>query len=354
MSDNPRPYCPECDDQPDQPETLDRRNFIRVVGGSTAALSLAGLAGGVSLARADETKKTDEKAPKPAEALVKELYASLTDDQKKELILPWDHGSRGGKATPTRLRMYNSPIGRPIGVTYTKAQQELIERIIKAISSGEEGFTQLSRNGNWDTFRGRGMEDCGATFFGELGDGKKYAWVFTGHHLTVRCDGDWEDGVGFGGPMFYGHSPNGYSKRNVFNYQTRAVLSVFEALSEEQRKQAVVKGSPGEGQESVKLRGEKETRPGIGYDALTKDQRKLVEEVMRTILSPYRKEDADEVMAIVKATGGLEKLALAFYPDLRMKDGEPWHFWRLEGPGFVWNYRVLPHVHTYVNVTSKG
>ena len=32
---------------------------------------------------------------------------------------------------------------------------------------------------------------------------------------------------------------------------------------------------------------------------------------------------------------------------------ERWHFWRLEGPGFVWNYRVLPHVHCYVNISSK-
>ena len=34
-------------------------------------------------------------------------------------------------------------------------------------------------------------------------------------------------------------------------------------------------------------------------------------------------------------------------------DNQRWHFWRLEGPGFVWNYRVLPHVHTYVNISSK-
>ena len=34
-----------------------------------------------------------------------------------------------------------------------------------------------------------------------------------------------------------------------------------------------------------------------------------------------------------------------------MKDSEPWHFWRLEGPGFAWNFRVLPHVHTWVNIS---
>ena len=70
---------------------------------------------------------------------------------------------------------------------------------------------------------------------------------------------------------------------------------------------------------------------------------------MRTVLSPYRKQDADEVMEIIKTNGGLEKIHLAFYQDARMNDKERWHFWRLEGPGFVWNFRVLPHVHTYVN-----
>jgi hypothetical protein len=353
MSDNARPYCPECDDQFDEP-ALDRRRFIRVLGGQTAAaVTVAGLAGAGTASRADEVKPKADDKPGPAEALVKELYAGLSDDQKKELVLPWDHGTRDGKGLATRLRMHNQPIGRPIGVTYTKAQQEVIERILKAISSGEEGFRQLSRNGTYDTGRGQGMLGCGATFFGEPAEGKKYVWVFAGHHLTARCDGNWEDGVGFGGPMFYGHIINGYDKRNVFNYQTKAVLSVFEALSEEQRKQAVVKGSPGEWAPSVKFRGEKEARPGIGYEDLTKDQRKLVEDVMRTILSPYRKEDADEVMAIVKATGGLEKLSLAFYPDRGMTDKQPWHFWRLEGPGFVWNYRVLDHVHCYVNVARS-
>ena len=46
----------------------------------------------------------------------------------------------------------------------------------------------------------------------------------------------------------------------------------------------------------------------------------------------------------------LEKIHLAFYQDGRMNDNNRWHFWRLEGPGFVWNYRVLPHVHCYVNI----
>ena len=38
----------------------------------------------------------------------------------------------------------------------------------------------------------------------------------------------------------------------------------------------------------------------------------------------------------------------------RPQKSEPWHFWRLEGPGFVWNYRVLPHVHCFVNIAKTA
>jgi hypothetical protein len=116
-------------------------------------------------------------------------------------------------------------------------------------------------------------------------------------------------------------------------------------------------GNPGEGAKSIKLRGAKEERPGVALTELTKDQQELVGKVMRAVLTPFRKEDADEVMAIIKATGGMEKIQLAFYSEAyegaKTDSKQPWSFWRLEGPGFVWNFRVLPHVHCYVNINSK-
>jgi len=352
MQENETPYCPECADGPEPVETpqLDRRDFIRVAGGAAGLLAVGSLP---AVARAaGEAAKPAAKPAKPAEALVRELHASLSDEQKKQVVLPWDAGVKDGRGRPLRLGMYNGAIqNKKIGDVYTKPQQELIERILKAISSGEDGYRRISRNG---TFDGSGsLRGCGATLFGEPGDGRKYSWVFAGHHLTVRCDGNSEEGAAFGGPMYYGHSPNGYDPRNIFNFQTRSVLSVFDALSEAQRKKAVVGGTPGEQAPSVRLRPAKEAKPGISIHELTKDQRELVEVVMRDLLSPYRKEDADEVLDILKATGGMDKVHLAFYEDMKMNDKEHWHFWRLEGPGFVWNYRVLPHVHCYVNISSR-
>jgi hypothetical protein len=291
-----------------------------------------------------------KKPAKPAEDLVKELYATLTADQKKDVVLPWNHGA-SARSLPTRMRMYNSPINRRIGQCYTQAQQELISKILRAICSDDEGYRRITRNGNFDG--SRSLQGCGANIFGEPGDHQQFTWVFTGHHLTVRCDGNSEFGNAFGGPMYYGHSPNGYSERNIFYYQTKSVLSVFDALSEKQRKVAVVTGTPGEGERSVRFRAEDQDKPGLSFGEMNKDQRALVEEVMHDILSPYRKEDVAEVMQAIKANGGMEKIHLAFFQDRRVRDNQRWHFWRLEGPGFVWNYRVLPHVHTYVNIRRQ-
>src|SRR5436190_5446952 len=132
-------YCPECAEAFDFPEPppVDRRSFIRAAGGAAASLALAG---GVLVA---DEKKTEAKKAKPAEDLVKELFSGLKEEQKKKVNLAWDHGTKEGKGgvktgLPTRLGMYNAAIGGTrIESVYTKAQTELIERIVKAMSSGD-------------------------------------------------------------------------------------------------------------------------------------------------------------------------------------------------------------------------
>lgn len=336
MSEMKKPYCPECE------QGFDRREFM--VAGS-ASLLAAGAMGSVARAQGQAVAQAQPaRQAKPAEALIQELYGTLSDEQKRTLVFPWNDDRRRG--------MFNAAFGPRIGMAYTRPQQELNERILRAISSGDEGFTKLTRNG---TFDGSGsFGGCGAYIFGDPTNNRQYAWVFCGHHLTVRCDGNSEANAAFGGPMYYGHSPDGLSARNIFNYQTRSVQSVFDALNENQRRSAIVTGSPGEGPNSIRFRAAGQAVPGISARELTADQRRLVETVLRDLLNPYRREDAEEVMQIVTRNGGLERLNLAFYRDQGSTDNARWHFWRLEGPGFVWNFRVLPHVHTFVNIAQVG
>jgi hypothetical protein len=334
--------CPECDG-------FDRRDFVRVLGGT--AVTLVGLQAVPRMARADEPAKDQTRSPKPAEALIRELFSGMTAEQKQLAVYPWDH-KVNSTATPTRLRMFNAAFAKNIGDVYTRPQQELVERILRSISSDEDGYRRITRNGTFDA--SQSLQRCGAYVFGDPSSNGQFAWVFQGHHITVRCDGNSMPNAAFGGPMYYGHSPDGYSQRNCFYYQTQAVRSVFDALNEDQRKKAVVNGTPGEQEPSIQFRKAGEAHPGIAAGELSLDQRNLVRTVMREVLSPFRREDGDEVMEIIGRNGGLERIHLAFYRDAGDTSNEKWHFWRLEGPGFVWNYRVLPHVHTFVNIAAQA
>ena len=342
MSENLNNDCPEC---------VDRRDFVRVLGGT--AVTLTGLefvrSNNIALAQPAATPPAAPRAAKPAEALIRELFQGLSDAQKRDVVMPWNH-RRPNTNIDTRLGMYNAAFGRKINEAYTPAQQELVGRILRSISSDEDGYRRITRNGTFDASGSLG--NCGAYIFGDPSGTGQYSWVFAGHHLTVRCDGNSEADTAFGGPMYYGHSPDGYSNRNCFFYQTQAVKNLFEALDGNQRRQAVIVGrNPGEQAASVQFRND--NYPGLRSGDFTRDQKQLVERVMREVLSPYRREDADEVMDIVRRNGGMDRIHVAFYKDRDAGEDTHWNFWRLEGPGFVWNYRVMPHVHTFVNIAVR-
>ena len=338
--------CPDCEHGPDSLPRLGRRDFIRVLGASAvaAALPLSPLA----QARAARVEKQAA-----AENLVYELFATMSPEQKKNLVFAWDH-VHAKQPLPARLMTANGAVGKSvIGLEYNKKQVELLDKIFRSIATGEEGYKALSRNKTFDA--SGDFESIGAQIFGEPVEGKKFSLVFSGHHITVRCDGNSEEKTAFGGPLYYGHSPSGYAKNNVFHSQTDAAMSVFEALTAEQKKSAVLDNRAWtDGVGSVKLPGKDAKKSGLAYADMTQTQTAQIEKLMKQLVAPYRKEDGDEVMEIIKANGGFEKISLAFYKD---KDSEmakqQWSYWRLEGPGFVWSYRALPHIHTFVNISSK-
>lgn len=336
--------CRECA-QASQTPALDRRRFFRLVGGAAVGSVASRF---ISDEASAAPVRPDNHQAKPSEELVREFFAGLNPFQKQQLVYPWNHAGSG--RGPARLGVYNTAIGPAIGETLTKTQRELVERILRSMSSGDdEGWRKITRGGGWDA--SDGILSCGAYIFGDPTGDRKFTFLFTGHHLTMRCDGNSEPNAAFGGPIFYGHIVNGYSQRNVFNEQTRQVMSVYDALQPDQQKQAVAPGNPPGRNDAISFPSPG-SLPGIAGADLSKEQKGLIEGVLRNVLAPYREEDVKEVMDIVRANGGMDKIHLAFYRDTDTSDKEPWSFWRLEGPGFVWNYRVLPHVHTYVSIAK--
>lgn len=339
-------YCPECDNGLDVSPAQNRRQFFQSVTAGAAAVGVAGVLPQIVSADAP----AERRQATPAEGMIRELFGTLSAEQRRNLVYPWDHGNRNA---PSRLATYNSPFqNKRIADNYTPAQKELVQRIFRSILSGNEAYDRISRDNRWDN--SGSFEGNGAVIFGTPGDDSRFSWVFSGHHLTIRCDGNSEPGAAFGGPLYYGHSANGYSNRNVYYYQTQAAQAVYDSLNAEQRGQAVAQNNPGDGMRGVTFPPAARPRPGIAYNAMTQEQKNLVETLMRTVLNPFRSQDADEVMQILRANGGFDQINLAFYREgMDEGDRQRWAFWRIEGPHFIWNYRVLPHVHCFVNIRNR-
>ena len=98
MNEQHEPQCPECR-QPSALE-MDRRDFMGVVGG-TAAVAVA--SPGLALARAARLEKAIA-----AEVLIQTLHDDLNAEQKKQVVMPYDHGPKTvrqpawGSTTPPR------------------------------------------------------------------------------------------------------------------------------------------------------------------------------------------------------------------------------------------------------------
>jgi hypothetical protein len=191
-----------------------------------------------------------------------------------------------------------------------------------------------------------GINDYSIAMFGEPGKGP-FEWELTGRHLTLRADGNSVDKAAFGGPIIYGHGDED-ADTNLFHYQTKQVNEVFKALDANQAKQALVATAPNEA--AVTLQGEGGKFSGISVESLSADQKALVLKTVQVLLAPYRQEDADEAMEILKSTGGIDKLNMAFYQQGDLKNDKVWDIWRVEGPAFVWHFRGAPHVHAYINI----
>jgi hypothetical protein len=328
MADRKRIECPDCRDE------VSRRDFVKIAAGAALAAAAPPLLSSGRLFGAPTPTSA-------AETSVKRFYDSLSETQRQKICFAFDH--------PLRQRISaNWHITEPLidSDFYTLEQRENIREIFRKVTS-EDGYERFLEQLEYDD---GGFGAYSVAVFGEPGTGK-FQWEMTGRHLTIRADGDSVDKAAFGGPIIYGHGEED-PEHNLFHYQTKAANEVFKALDGKQRAVCLLEEAPNEAQ--VPIQGEKGKFPGLAVGSLSPDQKSLVESVVKVILAPYRTEDVDEALATLKATGGLDKLHMAFYKQEDLNSDEVWDIWRVEGPSFVWHFRGAPHVHAYVNIGQPG
>src|SRR5258706_4302936 len=312
-------------------ESMHRREFLKASAAGLAAVALP---------------------VDPPESLVKVLYETLNEKQKREICFPWDHQekSRG------LLRCYlsnNWKITKPSikGDFYTAAQQALIRQIFEGMVNPD--WVQRFDRQFKDDLGGYGVNQAIA-IFGEPGSGK-FEYVQSGRHGTIRCDGNSMDHVAFAGPILYGHAASGYYEKsnhpdNVFWHQSVAANNLFKMLDGKQQKQSLLPEAPDEA--LIAFQGKEGKFPGLPIREMSPDQKEHMQQVLRKLIEPYRQSDQDEAVACLKAQGGLDACSLAFYQDDDLGNDGIWDNWRVEGPAFVWHYRGAPHVHVWVRVAD--
>lgn len=330
----PADACPDCG-------SFSRRDFLKQSAYATAALAAASFA--------PDLLAKDKPLPK-SEALVVDLYGTLTEAQKKEVCFDFNHELRSKVDN-------NWHITKPtLTDFYTKDQQEMVRQIFLGLHSEQYAETVVGQVAHDSGKAGFGASSV--AIFGEPGKGK-FQFVLTGRHCTRRCDNDSVPGVAFGGPIFYGHAAKSFNEEadhagNVYWYQAKRANEVFQALDGKQRALALQgEGRAEKGTKTVALTGKKEGLPGIRVADMTHDQKDLVHKVMADLLMPFRKADADEAMKYVKQQG-FDNLHMAFYKDQDIGNDGVWDVWQIEGPSMVWYFRGEPHVHTWVHVKETA
>ncbi|MFO0012877.1 MAG: DUF3500 domain-containing protein [Planctomycetota bacterium] len=323
------------------PSDWDRRRFLQA---TSAAAALA------ATLNADRSIASQETG-KPPETLVKVLYDSLSPRQKEVVCFDWQHTTKDQGLLRTRVAN-NWKITQPTILSdfYTRDQQAIVRDIFLGIIHPDwhDRFDRQLK----DDMGGFGVGQSLA-IFGTPGS-QHFEFVLTGRHTTLRCDGNTQEHVALGGPIFYGHAAGTDDESakhpgNVFWEQALAANRVYNMLDGRQRKRAEVSESPDEEAVGFRDRG----YPGIPISELAQDQKAELIQTLEKLIEPFRTTDREEVHQCLAKQGGIDRLHLAFYTDDDIGDDGVWDNWRLEGPSFVWYFRGAPHVHVWVNIADN-
>lgn len=309
---------------------FDRRQFLAATG-----LAYPALAASAASFEPDQRSET----------LVTQFYDSLSEDQLRTVVLPFD--------SPLRSRVENNwhITNARVGRFFNRDQQALIEEIFVDLHAPE--FRESLARHVADDFGS--VRNLSVALFGTPKSGK-FEFVITGRHCTARCDGDSVEGAAFGGPIFYGHEGESFYEKpthpnNVYWFQAQRANEVFQALDGRQRSLALQPRAPRE--RSVYTVEPSADPDGLPVSEMSRDQRELVDGTLAALLSPFRQRDRAEAMGLLEAAGGVDNLTMAFYQNEDLGNDGVWDVWKLESPTMVWYFRGSPHVHVWVNIQEN-
>lgn len=285
------------------------------------------------------------------DSLPMQFYKSLSEEQRSTICLPLNDPKRSYVSN----WWYVNPEQR-LHTFYTPDQQDLVRQIFESLhhpDHREKMVWQVNKD-----LMGKISNTPSVGFFGTPED-KEFEFIYTGHHVTRRCNAHTDRGLGFGGnPIFYGNFAKGFNESplhegNPFWYQGLLFNEFVKALDGPQQERILVGREPRPEHPSKVILKRKTDLPGLACADLTHDQQAKLLETMRLMLACFRKDDVDATMRSIQERGLIQQLFVSCYGGkYDIGSDRVWDTWQIEGPDFVWYFRGMPHIHSYFHLTA--
>jgi hypothetical protein len=321
-------------------DNVNRRDLLRKAGTTTALLAMAAPWSGISNA-----------AETPTDSMALQLYKSLSDEQKSKICLPRDHQRRQFISN----WWYVHPEHR-IPETFDKEQQQLIQEIFDSLHDAEyQGAVneQVKR----DQY-GKEKNSPSVGFFGSPED-EDFEFIYTGHHVTRRCNAHSDKGQGFGGaPLFYGHFLKDFNETkdhvgNPYWYQGKIFNEFVQGLDGEQQAKSLTSTKPRSENPNAVVAMTDSGLPGLSCADLSKDQQDLLLQTMRKMMAMFRSDDVTATLDAISKRKLIDTLHVSYFDGkYDVGSDKVWDTWQIEGPEMVWYYRGQPHIHSYFHLKS--
>ncbi len=318
--------------------TISRRNLLKSTGAATALLALS------------PAKSLFAGKPE-ADSLPMQLYKSLSDEQREKLVLPIDHPRRPYVSN----WWYIHPQHR-INNAFNSEQQALIQKVFDSLHSTDHQAA-INEQVKIDQY-GQEKNSPAVGFFGTPED-KDFEFIYTGHHVTRRCNAHTDKGLGFGGnPIFYGHFRDEFHETkdhpgNPYWYQGKIFNEFVKSLDQKQQQQALVSKTPRSERPNAVIKKKSDGWPGLSCAELNDEQKSLFINTIRRMLAMFREDDVKATVESIEQRKLVDQLHVSWYDGkYDVGSDKVWDTWQIEGPEMVWYFRGQPHIHCYFHLKS--
>jgi hypothetical protein len=325
---------------------LNRRELLRAAGAVTAAFATGDLC-----SRTGSTFAAKQNQKSNSDSLPMQLYKSLSDEQRQKVCLPIDHERRQFVSN----WWYIHPDYR-VNNAFNEDQQELIQKIFDSLHNPD--YQQaVSKQVQIDQY-GKPKNAPAVGFFGTP-DSEDFEFIYTGHHVTRRCNAHTDQGQGFGGaPIFYGHFLDEFNETkdhlgNPYWYQGKIFNQFVQALDFKQQAQGLVSDNPRSETPATVVKKKESGFSGLSCVNLSEDQKQLLIQTMENMLAMFRQDDVTATLQTIKSKQMIDQLHVSWYDGkFDLGSDKVWDTWQIEGPEMVWYFRGQPHIHSYFHLKS--